>query len=87
MQATGRKQHGRKQENAGNRSRETLSEHVGERRPPCRPVYKNCTMYTNLSPCDMCLARLMYGIRRVCLAKMHTSWAPRTSFASAAWRW
>ncbi|GMM52095.1 cytosine deaminase [Starmerella bacillaris] len=33
-------------------------------------VYKNATMYTTLSPCDMCTgACLMYGIKRVVLGE------------------
>ncbi|KAK6203411.1 cytosine deaminase [Scheffersomyces amazonensis] len=33
-------------------------------------VYKNCTMYTTLSPCHMCSgACLMYGIKRVVLGE------------------
>jgi creatinine deaminase len=33
-------------------------------------AYKNCTMYTTLSPCNMCSgACIMYGIKRVVLAE------------------
>ncbi|KAF7580597.1 Cytosine deaminase [Clavispora lusitaniae] len=33
-------------------------------------VYKNCTMYTTLSPCHMCSgACLMYGVKRVVLGE------------------
>lgn len=33
-------------------------------------IYKNCTMYTTLSPCNMCSgACLMYGIKRVVLGE------------------
>ncbi|KAK6460733.1 cytosine deaminase [Scheffersomyces coipomensis] len=33
-------------------------------------VYKNCTMYTTLSPCNMCSgACIMYGIKRVVLGE------------------
>lgn len=33
-------------------------------------VYKDCTMYTTLSPCDMCSgACLMYGVKRVVLGE------------------
>lgn len=36
-------------------------------------VYKNCTMYTTLSPCDMCTgAILMYGIKRVVMGENAT---------------
>lgn len=36
-------------------------------------VYKNCTMYTTLSPCDMCTgAILMYGIKRVVVGENDT---------------
>ncbi|ONH68939.1 Cytosine deaminase [Cyberlindnera fabianii] len=36
-------------------------------------VYKNCTMYTTLSPCDMCTgAILMYGIKRVVMGENDT---------------
>lgn len=29
-------------------------------------IYKDCTMYTTLSPCDMCTgACIMYGVKRV----------------------
>lgn len=33
-------------------------------------VYKNCTMYTTLSPCNMCSgACIMYGVKRVVLGE------------------
>lgn len=33
-------------------------------------VYKKCTMYTTLSPCDMCSgACIMYGVKRVVLGE------------------
>ncbi|ODV69598.1 cytosine deaminase [Hyphopichia burtonii NRRL Y-1933] len=33
-------------------------------------VYKHCTMYTTLSPCDMCSgACIMYGVKRVVLGE------------------
>lgn len=33
-------------------------------------AYKNCTMYTTLSPCNMCSgACLLYGIKRVVLGE------------------
>lgn len=33
-------------------------------------TYKNCTMYTTLSPCNMCTgACLLYGIKRVVLGE------------------
>ena len=33
-------------------------------------VYKDCTMYTTLSPCDMCSgACIMYGVKRVVLGE------------------
>lgn len=33
-------------------------------------VYKNCTMYTTLSPCHMCSgACLLYGVKRVVLGE------------------
>lgn len=36
-------------------------------------VYKGCTMYTTLSPCDMCTgAIIMYGIKRVVLGENAT---------------
>lgn len=36
-------------------------------------VYKNCTMYTTLSPCNMCSgACLMYGVKRVVLGENAT---------------
>ncbi|ANZ77497.1 BA75_05215T0 [Komagataella pastoris] len=36
-------------------------------------TYKNCTMYTTLSPCHMCSgACLMYGIKRVVLGENET---------------
>lgn len=36
-------------------------------------VYKGCTMYTTLSPCDMCTgAILMYGIKRVVMGENET---------------
>lgn len=36
-------------------------------------VYKNCTMYTTLSPCNMCSgACLMYGIKRVVMGENDT---------------
>ncbi|ODV98554.1 hypothetical protein PACTADRAFT_48293 [Pachysolen tannophilus NRRL Y-2460] len=36
-------------------------------------VYKDCTMYTSLSPCDMCTgACIMYGIKRVVLGENTT---------------
>lgn len=36
-------------------------------------VYKNCTMYTTLSPCNMCSgACIMYGIKRVVMGENET---------------
>ncbi|ODQ81873.1 hypothetical protein BABINDRAFT_32916 [Babjeviella inositovora NRRL Y-12698] len=36
-------------------------------------VYKNCTMYTTLSPCSMCTgACLLYGVKRVVLGENST---------------
>lgn len=36
-------------------------------------VYKNCTMYTTLSPCDMCSgACILYGVKRVVLGENDT---------------
>ncbi|CAK9440178.1 uncharacterized protein LODBEIA_P42780 [Lodderomyces beijingensis] len=36
-------------------------------------TYKNCTMYTTLSPCDMCTgAILLYGIKRVVMGENET---------------
>ncbi|CAM9019376.1 unnamed protein product [Wickerhamomyces anomalus] len=36
-------------------------------------VYKDCTMYTTLSPCDMCTgAIIMYGIKRVVMGENDT---------------
>ncbi|TPX38112.1 hypothetical protein SmJEL517_g00108 [Synchytrium microbalum] len=36
-------------------------------------VYKTCTMYTTLSPCDMCSGTiLLYGIPRVVMGENHT---------------
>lgn len=36
-------------------------------------VYKHCTMYTTLSPCNMCSgACLMYGVKRVVLGENDT---------------
>ena len=36
-------------------------------------VYKSCTMYTTLSPCDMCTgAIIMYGIKRVVMGENDT---------------
>ncbi|KAH3667771.1 hypothetical protein WICMUC_005303 [Wickerhamomyces mucosus] len=36
-------------------------------------VYKGCTMYTTLSPCDMCTgAIIMYGIKRVVIGENAT---------------
>lgn len=33
-------------------------------------VYKHCTMYTTLSPCDMCSgACIMYGVKRVVIGE------------------
>lgn len=33
-------------------------------------IYKKCTMYTTLSPCDMCTgACIMYGVKRVVLGE------------------
>lgn len=35
-------------------------------------VYKGCTMYTTLSPCNMCSgACIMYGVKRVVLGENH----------------
>ena len=36
-------------------------------------VYRECTLYTTLSPCAMCTgAILLYGIRRVVVGESHT---------------
>lgn len=36
-------------------------------------VYKNCTMYTTLSPCNMCSgACILYGIKRVVIGENET---------------
>lgn len=36
-------------------------------------IYKDCTMYTTLSPCNMCSgACLLYGIKRVVLGENNT---------------
>ncbi|ODV81830.1 cytidine deaminase-like protein [Suhomyces tanzawaensis NRRL Y-17324] len=36
-------------------------------------AYKNCTMYTTLSPCNMCSgACIMYGVKRVVLGENET---------------
>lgn len=36
-------------------------------------VYKNCTMYTTLSPCNMCSgACIMYGVKRVVMGENET---------------
>lgn len=36
-------------------------------------VYKNCTMYTTLSPCSMCSgACIMYGVKRVVVGENET---------------
>lgn len=36
-------------------------------------VYRGCTMYTTLSPCDMCSgACILYGIKRVVLGENST---------------
>ena len=50
----------------------------------CPPrVYRRATMYTTLSPCDMCTgAILLYGIPRVVIGENRRSWAARTTCAS-----
>ncbi len=41
-------------------------------RQPAR-VYKDATMYTTLSPCDMCTgACLLFGIRRIVMGENNT---------------
>jgi cytosine/creatinine deaminase len=45
-------------------------ENAGRRRAS---VYRDCTLYTTLSPCSMCSgAILLYGIRRVVVGENHT---------------
>ena len=46
---------------------------AGERRPPARVGLRRATMYTTLSPCDMCTgAILLYDIPRVVIGENET---------------
>jgi tRNA(Arg) A34 adenosine deaminase TadA/NAD-dependent dihydropyrimidine dehydrogenase PreA subunit len=58
-------------ENAGRRSAE---------------VYRECTIYTTLSPCSMCSgAILLYGIPKWSLVKTRPLWAKKRSWNPVAW--
>jgi len=51
-------------------------------------VYRECVIYTTLSPCAMCTgAILLYGIPEWWSARTRRSWARRICCARAAWRW
>jgi cytosine deaminase len=59
-------------------------------RLPAR-TYARATMYTTLSPCDMCTgAVLLTASRGSCWGRTPPSWAPRTCCARAgsrSWTW
>jgi len=60
-------------------------ENAGRR--PAR-VYRECTIYTTLSPCAICSgAILLYGIPRVIVGENRTFPGRRISCAAAASRW
>jgi cytosine/creatinine deaminase len=53
-------------------------------RQPAR-IYRDCTIYTTLSPCAMCSGTiLLYGIPRVVVARTARSAARKSSCAAAA---
>ena len=76
----------RVQQGSAIRHGETDALEVAGRLPAA--VYRRSTMYTTLSPCDMCTgAILLYGIPRVVIGENRTFVGARTTCARGAWRW
>jgi len=51
-------------------------------------IYRDCTIYTTLSPCAMCSgAILLYGLPRVVVGENRTFRGEEDLLRSVGWRW